>query len=101
MIERRETMNGMRQYKKKKTKKPSLPKLTPFKHNAPLIKRNDKCPCGRGLKFKRCCMVNNPWMRMMEEPVDKTEMLKELGIQLKNNERLRGNPQQNFDNSPS
>lgn len=27
----------------------------PFKANAPKVGRNDSCPCGSGLKFKKCC----------------------------------------------
>lgn len=26
-----------------------------IKNNTPRVTRNQKCPCGSGLKFKRCC----------------------------------------------
>lgn len=29
----------------------------PFKRDFPKPKRNDKCPCGSGLKYKRCCLI--------------------------------------------
>lgn len=28
-----------------------------------VIGRNDKCPCGSGLKFKKCCLKKGPWHR--------------------------------------
>lgn len=31
---------------------------TPYKRKNPLPGRNDKCPCGSGLKFKQCCEKN-------------------------------------------
>ena len=31
-------------------------KLKPFKRKNPKIRRNAKCPCGSGLKYKRCCI---------------------------------------------
>jgi len=27
-----------------------------MKHKAPKVRRNDPCPCGSGLKYKKCCM---------------------------------------------
>ena len=29
-------------------------------HNATEVGRNDPCPCGSGLKYKKCGMVNGP-----------------------------------------
>ena len=31
---------------------PSAPSISGF---APMLRRNDPCPCGSGRKFKRCC----------------------------------------------
>lgn len=31
---------------------PSEPRKTPFKH----VGRNDPCPCGSGMKYKKCCL---------------------------------------------
>ena len=28
---------------------------TTYKRNAPKVGRNDPCPCGSGLKYKKCC----------------------------------------------
>ena len=36
-----------------------VPKQTPIV-NAEVIGRNDPCPCGSGLKYKRCGMINAP-----------------------------------------
>lgn len=33
-----------------------VPGLT-IVNDAPLVKRNDPCPCGSGAKFKKCCRV--------------------------------------------
>lgn len=30
-----------------------------MKRNPPKIGRNERCPCGSGRKFKRCCMRRN------------------------------------------
>lgn len=30
----------------------------PYKRKNPLPGRNDKCPCGSGMKFKQCCEKN-------------------------------------------
>jgi hypothetical protein len=30
------------------------------KANQTVIRRNDPCPCGSGLKFKKCCMLKTP-----------------------------------------
>ena len=32
---------------------------TPYRRDMPKIGRNDACPCGSGLKFKRCCRNKN------------------------------------------
>ena len=29
--------------------------MTPYKKTNPDIGRNDLCPCGSGLKYKKCC----------------------------------------------
>jgi uncharacterized protein YecA (UPF0149 family) len=31
-------------------------KLRPFAHDWTPKKRNEKCPCGSGIKFKKCCI---------------------------------------------
>ncbi len=28
-----------------------------MKRLPPRVRRNDRCPCGSGMKFKKCCMV--------------------------------------------
>jgi len=28
----------------------------PIKRTQPKVNRNSKCPCGSGLKFKKCCI---------------------------------------------
>ena len=40
--------------KKKEKKKPSG--LKPYHNVGPRIKRNQSCPCGSGMKAKRCCL---------------------------------------------
>jgi methionyl aminopeptidase len=43
------------------------------------IGRNDPCPCGSGLKYKKCCLANPP-----TRPIDiKDHYLKKYGIRLK------------------
>jgi len=43
------------------------------------IGRNDPCPCGSGLKYKKCCLANPP-----ARPIDtKAHYLKKYGIRLK------------------
>jgi hypothetical protein len=32
---------------------------TPFRRTAPMVGRNDPCPCGSGRKFKLCCGKTN------------------------------------------
>lgn len=29
--------------------------MTPYKKTNPDVGRNDPCPCGSGLKYKKCC----------------------------------------------
>ena len=29
----------------------------PIKNNQPKIGRNEPCPCGSGIKFKKCCLI--------------------------------------------
>ena len=31
-------------------------KIVPFKRDSPKVGRNEPCPCGSGLKFKKCCL---------------------------------------------
>ena len=31
-------------------------KLQPYKREIPKTGRNEKCPCGSGVKFKKCCI---------------------------------------------
>ena len=31
--------------------------ITPHKRTSPKIQRNDKCPCGSGKKYKKCCLI--------------------------------------------
>lgn len=31
------------------------PNTAPFVRNVQKVGRNDPCPCGNGLKFKKCC----------------------------------------------
>jgi hypothetical protein len=31
-------------------------KVVPFKRDSPKVGRNEPCPCGSGLKFKKCCL---------------------------------------------
>jgi hypothetical protein len=32
------------------------------------ISRNDPCPCGRGLKYKKCCEGEVPWEELISQP---------------------------------
>jgi hypothetical protein len=32
---------------------------TPFQTTAPKVGRNDPCPCGSGLKHKKCCLKSS------------------------------------------
>lgn len=41
---------------------------TPKQKKKNRIGRNDKCPCGSGLKFKRCCMRNRPALLRLKVP---------------------------------
>jgi len=38
-----------------KNNRPSYKSVTTIKREEPKIGRNDKCPCGSGKKFKKCC----------------------------------------------
>ena len=33
-----------------------------------IVGRNDTCPCGSGLKHKRCCLGKRPWDEILQEP---------------------------------
>lgn len=35
------------------------PKLHPIVRRVAFAGRNDRCPCGSGRKYKRCCSLNN------------------------------------------
>jgi len=39
-----------------KPMKPSAPPLPPVKSGMKKVGRNDPCPCGSGLKYKKCCL---------------------------------------------
>lgn len=39
-------------------KSSAAPFNTPIQSNVPKVGRNDLCPCGSGLKFKKCCGKN-------------------------------------------
>lgn len=32
------------------------PRAEPVRRAGPKVGRNDRCPCGSGLKFKQCCL---------------------------------------------
>ena len=34
----------------------------------PKLSRNSDCPCGSGLKFKKCCMGKIPWDELLRGP---------------------------------
>ena len=34
-------------------------KLKPYIREKPKVQRNSPCPCGSGLKYKRCCLELN------------------------------------------
>ena len=34
-------------------------KLKPITRTTPRVRRNDRCPCGSGRKFKQCCKTEN------------------------------------------
>lgn len=38
-------------------------------------KRNDPCPCGSGLKFKKCCFRNSPDPQSLDDEVERTRAL--------------------------
>jgi len=42
-------------YGRKPGRKPERTKLAPIRNQAPATRRNARCPCGSGQKFKRCC----------------------------------------------
>jgi uncharacterized protein YecA (UPF0149 family) len=35
-----------------------FPKLIPYRRPYDKIGRNEKCPCGSGKKYKKCCLFN-------------------------------------------
>lgn len=35
------------------------PKLHPIVRRVAFVGRNERCPCGSGRKYKRCCSLNN------------------------------------------
>ena len=38
-----------------------------FREKFGKIKRNDKCPCGSGKKFKKCCGINEGFRHVVEK----------------------------------
>ena len=46
------------------------------------IGRNDRCPCGSGLKFKNCCLGKKPWESILRGSLD--SQLRQLSIRGKN-----------------
>jgi hypothetical protein len=48
------SLGNITKAKKKKKKVPSG--LRPHRNTGPAIKRNQPCPCGSGMKAKRCCL---------------------------------------------
>jgi hypothetical protein len=46
------------------------------------IGRNNECPCGSGLKFKKCCLGKQSWEQILREPV--SEQIRHLSIRGKN-----------------
>jgi len=57
-IETREIKNSEdltdEEKKSGKWKEMKIP-LTPFQRKNKKVGRNEKCPCGSGIKFKKCC----------------------------------------------
>lgn len=53
---------------------------------AEAIRRNDLCPCGSGLKYKKCCMDK----KMSDLQVNEREYFKRHGIRLKTPEDVEG-----------
>ena len=51
------------------------------------IGRNEPCPCGSGLKFKRCCLKKNGKTKPSSV---QQKYLKKYGIRLKNEEDIQG-----------
>ena len=35
---------------------PTFPKVETYRREEPKVSRNSLCPCGSGLKYKKCCM---------------------------------------------
>lgn len=42
---------------KKAAKKDKAFKQKPFRHLLPKVGRNEPCPCGKGKKYKDCCLL--------------------------------------------
>lgn len=40
-----------------KNNRPAVEQISTFKREEPKVGRNDKCPCGSGKKYKKCCIM--------------------------------------------
>ena len=61
--EKRETVHKNAQKNERSENQPLAPDprpLTPAREARPKPGRNDLCPCGSGIKFKRCCLGKAP-----------------------------------------
>ncbi len=57
-----------------------------FKNNNIKVGRNDPCPCGSGLKYKKCCLGKN----LQEKKSLKEIYLRNHGVRLKDEEAIEG-----------
>ena len=58
-----------------------------LKNNKLKVGRNDPCPCGSGLKYKRCCLDKKEDRAHKKV---KTDYLKKHGIRLKEKKDIEG-----------
>jgi preprotein translocase subunit SecA len=49
---------------------------TPVKRKGPKVGPNDPCPCGSGLKYKKCCMLKDEAQLQKEAEQNKTKSKK-------------------------
>src|SRR5665213_785253 len=47
-----------------------------------IVGRNDSCPCGSGLKYKKCCLDKRPWDEILREPFN--QQIRYLSLRGKN-----------------
>jgi len=57
-----------------------------FKNQEAKVGRNDLCPCGSGLKYKKCCLGKNG----IQQEIIKEQYEKEHGIKLKKKKDIEG-----------